>query len=118
MRIVFFLRYVHDVLRWRHIFHHVPTIFGVLLATHSRKLLKALQIRYSCYLYTLFHFASSTRTGNLFVTTRRSIAMGHLFTVRQVGCGILYSFPHRIKNKSTLERTLERFVELLRTHYI
>jgi hypothetical protein len=64
-----------------------------------------------CYLFTLFHFASSARTRNLIVTLHRSLAMGHSFTVG--ACGLWNSFPHRIKN----ERALGRFVGLVRTHF-
>jgi hypothetical protein len=85
------LHYVHDILRQEHVSHLVPTIIGVLLATHLRIhhltfLIKVLHIRHPCYLFTLFHFTSSARTRNLIVTPHRSLAMGHTFAV--VACGL------------------------------
>jgi hypothetical protein len=61
------LRYVHDIPHREHVSHLVPTIIGVSLSTHLRIhlltfLFKVLQIRHPCYLFTLFHFASSART--------------------------------------------------------
>jgi hypothetical protein len=64
----FCLRYVHNIPRWEHVSHLVPTIIiGVSLANHLRIhlltfLFKFLHIRHPCYLLTVFHFASS---GNL-----------------------------------------------------
>jgi hypothetical protein len=102
------LRYVHDIPRREHVSHLAPSVIGVSLATHLKIhlltfLFKVLHIRHPCYLFTLFHFASSARTRNLIVTPHRSLAMGHSFTVG----------THRIKN----ERALRHFVGLLRTHF-
>jgi hypothetical protein len=91
----------------------MPTIIGVSMATHLRIqlitfLFKVLHVRHPCYLFTLFHFASSARTRNLMVTPHRSLAMGHSFTVR--ACGLWNSLPHWFKNERTVwdwwERTL------------
>jgi hypothetical protein len=70
-------------------------------------LFKVLHIKHPCYLFTLFHFASSARTKNLIVTPHRSLAMGHSFKVEAFG--LCNSLPHRIKNV--------RFLGLVRTHY-
>jgi hypothetical protein len=97
--------------RREHVSHLVLTIIGDSLATHLTFLFKVLHIRHPCYLFTLFHFASSARTRNLIVTPHRSLAMGYSFTVG--ACGLWNSLPHRIKN----ERALGCFVGLVRTHF-
>jgi hypothetical protein len=84
------VRYVHDICRREHGSHLVPNIIGVSLASHLRInlltfLFKVLHIRHPCYLLTLFHFASSVRTRNIIVTPRRSLVMGHSFTVGACG---------------------------------
>jgi hypothetical protein len=61
-----YLRYVHDIPCWEYVSHLVPTIISVSLATHLKIhlltfLFKILHIRHPCYLFTLFHFASSAR---------------------------------------------------------
>jgi hypothetical protein len=68
-------------------------IIGVSLAIHLMIhlltfLFKVLHIKHSCYLFTLFHFASSAHTRNLIVTPHRSLTEN--------------SLPHRIKNKRAL----------------
>jgi hypothetical protein len=65
-------------------------IIGVSLAIHLMIhlltfLLKVLHIKHSCYLFTLFHFASSAHTRNLIVTPHRSLTEN--------------SLPHLIKNE-------------------
>jgi hypothetical protein len=92
-------------------------LLKVLLATHLRIqlltfLFKVLHIRHPCYLFTLFHFASSARTENLIVTAHRPLAMDHSFTVG--ACGLCFhSLPHWIQNK----RALARFVGLVGTYF-
>jgi hypothetical protein len=66
----------------------MPTFISDPLVTHLRV------IRLPCYLFTLFHFASSARTKNLIVTPNRSLAMGHSFTVG--ACGILFHIGLRL----------------------
>jgi hypothetical protein len=66
--------------RREHVSHLVSIIFGVSLATHLKIrlltfLFKVLQYGCLCYLLTFFHFTSSARTRNLFVTPHRSLAM-------------------------------------------
>jgi hypothetical protein len=81
-----FQRYVHDIPRREHISHLEPSIIGVSLATHLKIhfltfLFKVLHIRHSCYLFSLYHLASSARTKNLIVTPQRSLTMCHSFRV-------------------------------------
>jgi hypothetical protein len=88
----------NDIPRREHVSHLVPTIIGVSLATHLRTdlLFNVLHSRHPCYLFTLFHFASSARKRNLIVTPHRSLAMGHSFLVG--ACGFWNSLPHRIES--------------------
>jgi hypothetical protein len=75
------------------LFQHTKVWFEhaqhVALATHLKShlltfLFKVLHIRHPCYLFTLFHFASSARTRNFIVTPHRSLAMGFSFMVGHV----------------------------------
>jgi hypothetical protein len=108
------VRYVHDIPRRKHVSHLVSTNIGVSLATPLRIplltfLFEVLHYQHQCYLFTLFHFASSTSTRNITVIPHRSLAMGHSIGA----CGLRNSLPHRIKN----ERNFGRFIGLVRTHF-
>jgi hypothetical protein len=54
---------------------------GASQADYSRIQLLSMNVRYPCYLFSLFRFASSPPRRNLVVTAHRSLAMSQPFTV-------------------------------------
>jgi hypothetical protein len=64
------LRYIHMKRQPDHVSHLESTVTGTLLVDNARVQLlsfsyKILYVRHPSYLFSMFHFASSARTGNL-----------------------------------------------------
>jgi hypothetical protein len=80
------LRYIHSLRRLGHVFYLETSVMGASLAVACLLycLYKVWHGRHPCYLFSLFHFASSKRTKNLVVPAHRSLAMSQSFDV--VGC--------------------------------
>jgi hypothetical protein len=83
------LRHIHSLRRLDHVSNLETSVMGALLADNGRIqlfsfLYKKLHVRHSCYLFSLFRFASSARTMNMVVPHHHSLAMSQSFIV--IGC--------------------------------
>jgi hypothetical protein len=72
------LRYIHSLRGLDHVSHLETRVMGASLADYARIqllsfLYKVLHDRHPCYLFSLFHFASSARTRNLVVPAHLSL---------------------------------------------
>jgi hypothetical protein len=78
------LRYIHMRRRLDHVSHLESTVMDNARINFLSFLYKILHVRHPSYLFSLFHFAPSARTGNLIFPPHRTLGMSQSFLV--LGC--------------------------------
>jgi hypothetical protein len=81
------LWYIHSLRRLDHVSHLETSVMGVYGIQLLSFLYKVLHVRHPCYLFSLFRYASFTRTSNLIVPAHHSLAMSQSFVV--LGCFVV-----------------------------